>query len=99
GRRTFASGSSTSYGIEDLWTFGLDSVEVLAAVLRNARRLLAVELVTAAACASTFFPDEGLFPEVAARAGPKRSLSRRFERMIEAIDAGRLPIAPDVFPF
>jgi histidine ammonia-lyase len=99
GRRTFASGSSTSYGIEDLWTFGLDSVEVLAAVLRNARRLLAVELVTAAACASTFFPDEGLFPEVVALAGPKRSLSRRFERLIEAIDAGRLPIAPDVFPF
>jgi histidine ammonia-lyase len=99
GRRTFASGSSTSYGIEDLWSFGLDSVEVLANVLRNARRLLAIELVTAAACATTFFPNEGLFPEVVALAGPKRSLFRRFERMIEAIDASRLPIAPDVFPF
>jgi hypothetical protein len=33
GRRTFASGGSTSYGIEDLWTFGVNTSEMLTGVL------------------------------------------------------------------
>jgi histidine ammonia-lyase len=99
GRRTFASGSSTSYGIEDLWSFGLDSLEVLARVLHNARRLLAIEIVTVSACAGTFFGGARFFPEVVALAGTKRSLSRRFDRMVEVISAGQLPINLNTYPF
>jgi histidine ammonia-lyase len=93
GRRTFASGSSTSYGIEDLWSFGLETLNVLTGVLRNARRLLAIEIVTTASCAG------GRFPEVLSLLRRRRSLARQFEAMAEAIDACRLPIEPATYPF
>lgn len=44
GRRTFASGSSTSYGIEDIWTNGLTTLDVLQLVSDNMNKILAIEL-------------------------------------------------------
>lgn len=50
GRRAFASGSSTSYGIEDHWSFGLASLATLDAVRGRCERLLAIELGLLALC-------------------------------------------------
>lgn len=44
GRRTFASGSSTSYGIEDIWTNGLTTLDTLQLVSDNMNQILAIEL-------------------------------------------------------
>lgn len=44
GRRTFASGGSTSYGIEDIWTNGLTTLDTLQLVSNNLNRMLAIEL-------------------------------------------------------
>ncbi|MGM8365719.1 aromatic amino acid lyase [Virgibacillus sp. W0181] len=43
GRRTFASGSSTSYGVEDIWTNGLSTLEVMDELLRNMNKILSIE--------------------------------------------------------
>ena len=43
GRRTFASGSSTSYGIEDIWTNGLSVLETLDDLIKNMNSMMAIE--------------------------------------------------------
>jgi hypothetical protein len=43
GRRTFASGSCTSYGVEDLWTNGLSTVSQLDQLMVYYLELLSVE--------------------------------------------------------
>ena len=57
GRRAFASGGSTSYGVEDLWSYGVDACETLAAALDRWVTLLALELTTAAHCFGAFAAD------------------------------------------
>lgn len=44
GRRTFASGSSTSYGTEDIWSNGLSTLDTLEMVTDNMNKILAIEL-------------------------------------------------------
>lgn len=43
GRRTFASGGSTSYGIEDLWSNGLITLDHLEYILESFNTILAIE--------------------------------------------------------
>lgn len=44
GRRTFASGSSTSYGTEDIWTNGIIVDDLLYILFENFNTVLAIEL-------------------------------------------------------
>jgi histidine ammonia-lyase len=48
GRRVFASGGSTSYGIEDFWTFGVHTTHVLKNLLNKFAYMLSLELIVSA---------------------------------------------------
>ncbi len=43
GIKTFSSGSSTSYGLEDFWSFGLQNINTLREVINDLLRILAIE--------------------------------------------------------
>jgi histidine ammonia-lyase len=45
GRRAFASGGSTSYGIEDFWTFGVQTTHVLDKVVKKFAYMLSLEFI------------------------------------------------------
>jgi histidine ammonia-lyase len=93
GRRSFASGSSTSYGIEDLWTAGVNTAEVLAEVVERWTRLLAMELTTATLCLADFMPEDRRFAEVLALMPGAGSLPERFDAVRQLIGQQRLPVA------
>jgi histidine ammonia-lyase len=44
GRRPFASGGATSGGIEDLWTFGTETIAQLESLIEDFLRIHAIEL-------------------------------------------------------
>lgn len=54
GRRSFASGSTTSYGIEDMWSFGVDTLEVLNSICDKFCHLLAIESIVLYKCNRSF---------------------------------------------
>lgn len=43
GIKTFSSGSSTSYGVEDFWSFGLQNINVLREVINDLMRIITIE--------------------------------------------------------
>lgn len=42
-RRIFASGHSTSHGVEDFWSYGVTSLDILKTVLEGAKKILTLE--------------------------------------------------------
>ncbi len=91
GRRSFASGGSTSYGLEDLWSAGLETTETLAAVLSAAARLLAVEITTAAFCLAEFFAGDRAFADALTAVPRQGAMARRFEETRALLTTGKLP--------
>lgn len=57
GRRLFSSGSQTSYGIEDLWSGGLEALGQLDELLQESQRLLLTETRVLRAVADRFRPE------------------------------------------
>ncbi|MFV8827749.1 aromatic amino acid lyase [Alkalihalobacterium sp. APHAB7] len=58
GVRSFANGSSTSYGIEDFWSYGLQTDEILNTVLDNIEKILKIEIVIYMYCYNKFTRSE-----------------------------------------
>lgn len=54
GRRIFAAGAQASNGVEDLWTYGVNTTEQLETLYAEGVRLLAAELYVLIKCASLF---------------------------------------------
>lgn len=90
GRRSYASGGSTSYGLEDLWSAGLETAETLAAVFAAAARLMAIELTVGAVCLTEFFPRDRSFAELLALLPRKGALARRFDEARDLLTTGKL---------
>lgn len=47
GTRSFVSGSSTSYGIEDMWSFGLQTAQIAHGALSGLKEIISLELYCA----------------------------------------------------
>ncbi|MEM1410419.1 MAG: hypothetical protein AAGG79_06715, partial [Pseudomonadota bacterium] len=47
GTRAFVSGGSTSYGVEDMWSFGLQTAQLAMDALDELRAIISLELFTA----------------------------------------------------
>lgn len=90
GRRSFASGSSTSYGIEDIWTQGLSTLETLTSVCRALARTLAIELVVSHHCSRLFIPTTGMPSNAFLPIDPTDSLPAQFWQVENAILNGDL---------
>lgn len=98
GRRTFASGSSTSYGIEDLWSNGLASLDILNKLIENMNRILAIELTLFAHINHRFLQDDqfhNLFAKYI-QAGPIR---KQYEKIAKDNIQLKLPITYIWEPF
>ncbi len=54
GRRIFAAGAQTSHGIEDLWTYGVNTTEQLEILCQEGSKLLAIELYVGVKCTQLF---------------------------------------------
>jgi len=57
GHRPYVSGSATSYGIEDLWSFGVMTTQSAEEVMDEIEKILCMEILLGAACAARFKPD------------------------------------------
>ncbi len=62
GRRAFASGASTSYGIEDLWSHGLNTTEVVLGLADRFAQLGAIEALVLRGLREADFLDAGADP-------------------------------------
>ena len=58
GRRSFASGGSTSYGIEDFWTHGIETTHILEKILQKISYMLSIELVVSVNVYRQFYNDK-----------------------------------------
>jgi histidine ammonia-lyase len=90
-RRSFASGSSTSYGLEDFWTYGVVTADVLAGVLEQVYRLLAMELAAQHVCLTAFFPKSPALGEFAGLEPGDGPPAQRIERLRQQLAERDLP--------
>jgi histidine ammonia-lyase len=84
GRRSFASGGSTSYGVEDFWTYGVQTAHVLSKLINKLAYMVSVEQIVSAKLYRTFasgeIPSDFSVPEIKEEAFP--ILSQEYTRHI-----------------
>lgn len=96
GRRTFASGTTTSYGIEDVWTAGVQSLDTLSSVNAYFRDILAIELVTMKRCQQAFKKaDLPAFAALDDLVDDQPALPENFRKMREAVALRKMPFRDD----
>ena len=86
GRRSFASGASTSHGIEDLWTHSSSTSEAALAAIDALTEVLEIELAAICVCAQRFDPTGAVFTALPAADGQRgpTELGREFAEAIGA---------------
>lgn len=91
GRRIFSSGSSTSYGIEDMWSFGLHTLEILNNIINNLLRMVSIELTVTLLCQSHKLRVPELFKALDQSILKDQPLTELFKEMESKIEQDRLP--------
>lgn len=98
GRRTFASGSSTSYGIEDIWTNGLSVLETLDDLCKNMNTMMAIELSLLLQINDRFLKKLS-FDERFQKYIDIKNFKDQYTRLIDDHEKQQIPINYDLQPF
>jgi histidine ammonia-lyase len=88
GRRVFAAGAQTSNGLEDLWTYGVDTTAQLEGLCAAGTRLLATELWVLLKAAQLFEANVPVSTEILATVAETTSAQNAIERLLRLVAAG-----------
>ena len=97
GRRIFASGSDTSQGVEDLWTYGVNVCSQLEDLYQNCAYLLSLELYINVTCCDLFSDKKYENNEINEYVLGGASLGESIAKIRLAIEAGTLSDAKALF--
>lgn len=97
GRRIFASGSDTSQGIEDLWTYGVNVCSQLDDLYQNCSHLLILELYINVTCFDLFSDKEYRNSEINEYVLGSDNLGDAITKIRLAVEGGALADAKALF--